>query len=61
MQSTLLSFLSLQLKTLRAIVANGALQYDEFIPLLKTLENSIDLSLRDLRSSVVREACITVA
>ncbi|RTG86170.1 CLIP-associating protein 1/2, partial [Schistosoma bovis] len=49
------------LKTLRAIVANGALQYDEFIPLLKTLENSIDLSLRDLRSSVVREACITVA
>ncbi|VDP50374.1 unnamed protein product [Schistosoma mattheei] len=49
------------LKTLRAIVANGALQYDEFIPLLKTLENSMDLSLRDLRSSVVREACITVA
>ncbi|KAH8872345.1 CLIP-associating protein 1 [Schistosoma japonicum] len=49
------------LKTLRAIVANGALQYDEFIPSLKTLENCIDLSLRDLRSSVVREACITVA
>ncbi|CAH8518583.1 unnamed protein product [Schistosoma turkestanicum] len=49
------------LKTLRAIVANGALQYDEFFPLLKTLENSIDVSLRDLRSSVVREACITVA
>ncbi|CAH8856051.1 unnamed protein product [Trichobilharzia szidati] len=49
------------LKMLRAVVANGALQYEEFFTLLKTLESPVDLSLRDLRSSVVREACITVA
>ncbi|CAH8564318.1 unnamed protein product [Heterobilharzia americana] len=49
------------LKMLRAVIVNGALQYDEFTSLLKTLETSVDLSLRDLRSSVVREACITVA
>ncbi|VDP93389.1 unnamed protein product [Echinostoma caproni] len=49
------------LKTLRALVANGAAQFDEFVPLLKTLEVPLDTCLRDLRSSVVREACITVA
>ncbi|OON20032.1 HEAT repeat protein, partial [Opisthorchis viverrini] len=49
------------LKTLRVLVANGANQFEEFIPQLKTLETQVDGCLRDLRSSVVREACITVA
>ncbi|CAL8096213.1 unnamed protein product [Calicophoron daubneyi] len=49
------------LKSLRALVANGAPQFDEFTPLLKTLEVPVDSCLRDLRSAVVREACITVA
>ncbi|KAF5397710.1 hypothetical protein PHET_09072 [Paragonimus heterotremus] len=49
------------LKTLRAVVANGAIQFEDFVPLLKTVETSVGSCLRDLRSSVVREACITVA
>ncbi|TPP56218.1 CLAP1 [Fasciola gigantica] len=49
------------LKTLRALLANGAAQFEEFTMLLKTLEVPVDACLRDLRSAVVREACITVA
>ncbi|THD25638.1 CLIP-associating protein 1 [Fasciola hepatica] len=49
------------LKTLRALLANGAAQFEEFAMLLKTLEVPVDACLRDLRSAVVREACITVA
>lgn len=49
------------LKTLRSVVANGGSRFEEFMPLLRTLEQPIDYCLRDLRSSVVRESCITVA
>ncbi|CAH8536888.1 unnamed protein product [Dicrocoelium dendriticum] len=49
------------LRTLRAVVANGGLRFEEFVPSLKSLEQPIDCCLRDLRSSVVRETCITVA
>lgn len=49
------------LRRLRSIMVAGALDYDEFLPALKALEFSFQLSLKDLRSKVVREACITLA
>ena len=39
----------------------GAAQYDEFFMGLKTLEVAFQVSVKDLRSQVVREACITIA
>lgn len=39
----------------------GAANYDEFYPSLRALEPAFQLSVKDLRSQVVREACITIA
>ncbi|XP_067686713.1 CLIP-associating protein 1-like isoform X16 [Haliotis asinina] len=49
------------MRQLRALIVNGAAEYDDFFPLLRTLEPCFMLALKDLRSQVVREACITVA
>ncbi|XP_052805188.1 CLIP-associating protein 1-like isoform X10 [Mya arenaria] len=48
------------LKTLRGIMVAGAMDYDDFNPFLRTLEPCFMNSVKDLRSQVVREACITV-
>ena len=50
-----------QLKTVRALVVAGALDFDEFPQQLRSLENCVQLSAKDLRSQIVREACITIA
>lgn len=39
----------------------GASSFDEFPKLLRSLETPFETSLKDLRSQVVREACISVA
>jgi CLIP-associating protein 1/2 len=49
------------LHTFRGLMIAGATQYDEFYLGLKTLEVAFQLSVKDLRSQVVREACITIA
>ncbi|KAG1714573.1 CLIP-associating protein 1 [Nymphon striatum] len=49
------------LKKFRSYLLAGAADYDELYPLLRNLEQPFQLSIRDLRSQVVREACITVA
>ncbi|XP_047740406.1 CLIP-associating protein 2 isoform X3 [Hyalella azteca] len=49
------------LKKARSVVMAGGHNYDEFYPQLRLLEPALCLSIRDLRSQVVREACITVA
>ena len=36
-------------------------QYDDFHQQLRSLESCVQLSAKDLRSQVVREACITIA
>merc|ERR550532_2806089 len=46
---------------MRSLLIAGANQYEEFFMGLKTLEVAFQLSVKDLRSQVVREACITVA
>ncbi|WAR05483.1 CLAP2-like protein [Mya arenaria] len=46
--------------TLRGIMVAGAMDYDDFNPFLRTLEPCFMNSVKDLRSQVVREACITV-
>jgi CLIP-associating protein 1/2 len=54
--------LVLQLKQLRAVLIAGAHRFpDEFFPQLRLLEMPMQASVRDLRSQVVREACVTVA
>jgi len=49
------------MKELRALLLAGAAEYADFQQLLRTLEPCLRLSVQDLRSQVVREACITVA
>ena len=39
----------------------GAPEYDDFYPFLRVLEPSFMNCVKDLRSQVVREGCITVA
>merc|ERR1712223_817655 len=46
---------------MRALLLAGAAQYDELFMGLKTLEVAFQNSVKDLRSQVVREACITIA
>ncbi|XP_050313911.1 CLIP-associating protein 1-A isoform X2 [Anthonomus grandis grandis] len=49
------------LKKIRSLVIAGALNYDEFYVGLKNLDIALQGSVKDLRSQVVREACITIA
>lgn len=49
------------LKTIRSLILVGGLQYEEFQSSLMALLPSFETALKDLRSQVVREACITVA
>ncbi|KAK8736518.1 hypothetical protein OTU49_005051 [Cherax quadricarinatus] len=49
------------LKKLRSMLIAGASSYEEFYPHLRLLEPAMQLSIKDLRSQVVREACVTVA
>ncbi|XP_050734478.1 CLIP-associating protein 2-like isoform X10 [Eriocheir sinensis] len=49
------------LKKIRSLIVAGAANYDEFYPHLRLLEQAMQISIKDLRSQVVREACVTVA
>ncbi|XP_053323348.1 CLIP-associating protein 2 isoform X26 [Spea bombifrons] len=49
------------LKKVRSLLVAGAAEYDCFFQHLRLLDGSFKLSVKDLRSQVVREACITVA
>ncbi|XP_063308057.1 CLIP-associating protein 2 isoform X22 [Pelobates fuscus] len=49
------------LKKVRSLLVAGASEYDCFFQHLRLLDGSFKLSVKDLRSQVVREACITVA
>lgn len=50
-----------QLKKIRSLLVAGAANYDCFYQHLRLLDGAFKLSAKDLRSQVVREACITVA
>ncbi|XP_058233377.1 CLIP-associating protein 2 isoform X30 [Hemibagrus wyckioides] len=49
------------LKKIRSLLVAGAKNYDCFYQHLRVLDGAFKLSAKDLRSQVVREACITVA
>jgi CLIP-associating protein 1/2 len=49
------------LKKIRSLVITGATKYEEFFNNLRYLEHSFQTSVKDLRSQVVRETCITIA
>ncbi|XP_051926906.1 CLIP-associating protein 2 isoform X2 [Hippocampus zosterae] len=49
------------MKKIRSLVVAGATSYDCFYQHLRLLDGAFKLSAKDLRSQVVREACITVA
>jgi len=49
------------LKKIRSLVLIGATKYEEFYNNLKYLEHSFQISIKDLRSQVIRETCITIA
>ncbi|XP_077584440.1 CLIP-associating protein 1a isoform X23 [Stigmatopora nigra] len=48
------------LKKVRSLMLAGAAEYEGFPQQLRLLEASLKLSAKDLRSQVVREACITL-
>ncbi|XP_044007569.1 CLIP-associating protein 1-like isoform X2 [Aphidius gifuensis] len=49
------------LKKLRGIIKTVGTSHETFMELLKTIQNSMDGACTDLRSQVVKEACITLA
>ncbi|XP_071744957.1 CLIP-associating protein 1-B isoform X25 [Lepeophtheirus salmonis] len=49
------------LQKMRAFILAGAGSYEELTTALKSLELPFQASVKDLRSQVVREACITIA
>ncbi|XP_046398504.1 CLIP-associating protein 1-A isoform X3 [Ischnura elegans] len=49
------------LKKVRSVVIAGGSNFDEFHNHLRQLEPAFQLSVKDLRSQVVREACISIA
>ncbi|XP_073237164.1 CLIP-associating protein 1-A-like isoform X3 [Porites lutea] len=49
------------LKKIRSLVQGGAMEYENFVSLLKLQEGAFKLSIKDLRSSVTREACVTLS
>ncbi|XP_051797597.1 CLIP-associating protein 1-A-like isoform X12 [Acanthochromis polyacanthus] len=48
------------LKKVRSLLLAGAAEFDGFLQQLRLMEASFKLSAKDLRSQVVREACITL-
>ncbi|KAL1140353.1 hypothetical protein AAG570_000285, partial [Ranatra chinensis] len=49
------------LKKIRSLLMAGASNYDEFYNHLRLLDPPFQASIKDLRSQVVREACVTIA
>ncbi|XP_055860574.1 CLIP-associating protein 1-like isoform X5 [Biomphalaria glabrata] len=49
------------IKLLRSLLMAGAADYDDFFQSLRTLESAFILVVKDLRSQVVREGCVTIA
>ncbi|XP_022240426.1 CLIP-associating protein 1-B-like isoform X2 [Limulus polyphemus] len=49
------------IRRLRSLIVSGAMQFDELYTSLRLLEIALQVSVKDLRSQVVREACITIA
>ncbi|KAJ7375750.1 CLIP-associating protein 1, partial [Desmophyllum pertusum] len=49
------------LKKIRSLVLGGGLEYDNLVSLLRLQEGAFKLSTKDLRSTITREACVTLS
>ncbi|XP_015439238.1 PREDICTED: CLIP-associating protein 1-A isoform X5 [Dufourea novaeangliae] len=49
------------MKKLRSIIIAGGTNYENFLECLKSIQRPFEVACTDLRSQVVREACITLA
>ncbi|XP_033732928.1 CLIP-associating protein 1-like isoform X12 [Pecten maximus] len=49
------------MKMLRGVMIAGGAQHDDFLSQLRTLEPCMSMAVKDLRSQIVREACVTLA
>ena len=49
------------LKRIRSLIIAGATEFEDFFLQLKQLELALQVAVKDLRSKVVREACISIA
>ncbi|XP_043252591.1 CLIP-associating protein 1-A-like isoform X1 [Colletes gigas] len=49
------------MKKLRSIIIAGGINYENFLECLKNVQRPFEVACSDLRSQVVREACITLA
>ncbi|ENN80033.1 hypothetical protein YQE_03510, partial [Dendroctonus ponderosae] len=54
-------FIVFQMKKMRSLVMAGATHYEDFYVELKRFDIALQASIKDLRSQVVRETCITIA
>ncbi|XP_055338975.1 CLIP-associating protein 1-A-like [Paramacrobiotus metropolitanus] len=50
-----------QLKRLRGVVIAGAADYKEYAATMKFVDLALQVAVKDLRSQVVREACVTLS
>jgi len=55
------SLLLIKLKKLRSLISAGGNEYDEFFRNIRQLDLPLVSTVKDLRSQIVREACITLA
>lgn len=51
----------MQIKKIRSLVIAGAVNFEDFMQHVRTLELPLQATIKDLRSQVVREACFTIA
>ncbi|VDK78129.1 unnamed protein product [Onchocerca ochengi] len=49
------------LKTLRAVIIGGGLDYSDFSEEVREMQAALHTSVKDLRSQLCREACVTIA
>ncbi|XP_052685968.1 CLIP-associating protein 1-like isoform X5 [Crassostrea angulata] len=48
-------------KSIRSVIVAGGMEYDDFQQSMRSLDVSLITSVKDLRSQIVRETCITLA
>ncbi|KAK3736138.1 hypothetical protein QZH41_015538 [Actinostola sp. cb2023] len=49
------------LRRIRSLIRAGAMEYDSFSTFIRTMEGAFKLNAKDLRSSVIRETCVTLS
>lgn len=53
--------INFKVKSIRSVIVAGGMEYDDFQQSMRSLDVSLITSVKDLRSQIVRETCITLA